>query len=124
MRQVLLDLTVVRKVTFEHCQQVAQIDLGTEVVDQARVGFHPLLLAGQRRVVAEQAWGEGDGVVGVDEHGGHVVVIEFVVSLFHTFTTMPKIGHKYKRQPRARTALLRLVATIDLASRAPPVTMS
>lgn len=69
MRQALLDLTVVREVALEYGEQLAQVRLGTEFVNQAQVGLHPLLFADQRRMLTEQAWREHDRVVGIHQHG-------------------------------------------------------
>ena len=115
-----------RVVTLEHRQQLAQVGLSAHLLKSA---WHwPLLsrLTDQRRMLAEQARIERDGVEGIHQHGRHRTSISRgpLLSIAHMPAAMPKAVSKDKHEDAARDTETGSTSTIALASRAPPEIMA
>ena len=97
-------IRLTRVVTFEYGEQLAQVRLSAQLADQAGVGGNPLVFADRRRMLAEQATVERDGVVGIHQHGSRRISIGrgLFLSVAHMCTTMPKVAPKDKCERGAR----------------------
>ena len=91
-------IRLTRVIAFEHGEQAAQVGLGAQLADQAGVGGDPLVFGDHRRVLAEQATVERDGVVGIHEHSlGRISIGSgLFLSVAHMRITMPKAALKDK----------------------------
>ena len=111
-------------VTFEYSEQLPQVRLGAQLLNQIGVGPYPIVLARQRRVLAEQARVERDGVIRIHQHGCRISIGRgLFLSVAHMCTTMPKAAPKDKREEVPGDTATALTSTIALASRAPPEIM-
>ncbi len=85
-------------VTFEYGEQLPQVRLGAQLLNQIGVGPYLVVLARQRRVLAEQARIERNRVVGIHQHGcGRISIGRgLFLSVAHMAITMPKVAPKDK----------------------------
>ena len=113
-------------VTFEYGEQLPQVRLGAQLLNQIGVGPYPIVLARQRRVLAEQARIERNRVVGIHQHGcGRISIGRgLFLSVAHMRITMPKAALKDKCEEVPGDTATALTSTIALASRAPPEIMN
>ena len=113
-------------VTFEYGEQLPQVRLGAQLLNQIGVGPYPIVLARQRRVLAEQARIERNRVVGIHQHRSRRISINrsLFLSVANMRITMPKAALKDKREEVPGDTATVLTSAIVLASRAPPEIMN
>ena len=128
MRRLLVRhvIRLTRVVAFEYGEQLAQVRLDTQLLNQVGVDPYPVVLAGERRMLTEQARVERDGVVGIYQHGRGRISIgrDLFLSVAHMRTTMPKVAPKDKREEVPGDTVTVFTSAIVLASRAPPEIMA
>ena len=119
-------IRLTRVIAFEYGEQLAQVGLGAQLADQAGVGGNPLVFGDHRRVLAEQARVERDGVVGIHQNGcGRISIGRgLFLSVAHMRTTMSKVAPKDKREEVPGDTATVLTSAIVLALRAPPEIMN
>ena len=118
-------IRLTRVIAFEYGEQLAQVGLGAQLADQAGVGGDPLVFGDHRRVLAEQARVERDGVIRIHQHGCRISIGRgLFLSVAHMCITMPKAAPKDKREEVPGDTATALTSAIVLALRAPPEIMN